>query len=347
MRQVRGGASPSLRATLRIFGVVLAVVIAAQLPAAGSGSGSNFAPLTHRTDAATAPPGGPENSGSSAGAPTGSTSDGSTYEITFAETGLPAGTNWTVYLNGPPIQTSTRSINFTVAPQEYAFLVTGDTLLVPNPSEGFVNVTTAAVVVPIAFRPGYPVTFSEEGLPVDKEWDASLNGTFLPSVALNATSVTYLASNGTYRYSAETYDDPCVVSPITGTLAVPGHAVVQPIDFISAKVSVRFQEFGLPSGTTWSVTLGGVRVASAAAEYVEFSEPCGSYSFSVGAVAGYVAGQTSGVMAVNGPTSWFIEFFPSPGFIGYVGPTGYYVVGALAAAIVGLIAAGVLVRIRR
>ncbi|MGC8688950.1 MAG: S53 family peptidase, partial [Thermoplasmata archaeon] len=66
-----------------------------------------------------------------------------------------------------------------------------------------------------------------------------------------------------------------------------------------ATYTVTFTESGLPSGTSWSVTLAG-STKSSTTNTITFSEPNGSYSFSVGAVTGYTASPSSGTITVNG-----------------------------------------------
>ncbi len=63
--------------------------------------------------------------------------------------------------------------------------------------------------------------------------------------------------------------------------------------------TVTFTENGLPSGTTWSVTLAGT-TKSSSTNTITFSEPNDSYSFSVGNMNGYTANPSSGTINVNG-----------------------------------------------
>ncbi len=63
--------------------------------------------------------------------------------------------------------------------------------------------------------------------------------------------------------------------------------------------TVTFTESGLASGTTWSVTLNGT-TSSSSTSTISFSEPDGSYSYSIGSVSGYTASPSSGTITVNG-----------------------------------------------
>ncbi|MCL4314138.1 MAG: protease pro-enzyme activation domain-containing protein [Candidatus Thermoplasmatota archaeon] len=66
----------------------------------------------------------------------------------------------------------------------------------------------------------------------------------------------------------------------------------------TATYSVTFTESGLPSGTTWSVTLGGSTQSGTGS--ISFSEPNGSYSYTVGSVSGYTSSPSSGTVTVSG-----------------------------------------------
>ena len=63
--------------------------------------------------------------------------------------------------------------------------------------------------------------------------------------------------------------------------------------------AVTFSESGLKTGTTWSVNLGGA-VNSSSTTAIGFSEPNGTYSYSIGAVSGYTASPSSGSVTVSG-----------------------------------------------
>ncbi len=86
--------------------------------------------------------------------------------------------------------------------------------------------------------------------------------------------------------------------------------------------SVTFTESGLPSGTSWYVTLNGVTETSTS-DSITFSEYDGSYSYSVGLVNGYTDSPSSGSVSVNGGSrSISIVYTEQPTdqpSIGYIG----------------------------
>ncbi len=74
-----------------------------------------------------------------------------------------------------------------------------------------------------------------------------------------------------------------------------------------AEYAVTFTESGLPSGTSWSVTLNGTLQSSTSAS-MTFSEADGSYVFTVGSIAGYTVGPEGNVTVSGAPVSVPILF---------------------------------------
>lgn len=62
---------------------------------------------------------------------------------------------------------------------------------------------------------------------------------------------------------------------------------------------VNFTETGLPAGTLWSVTLGGV-VRSSTTPTITFFDPAGVYGYAVGPVAGFTTVHSQGAVLVHG-----------------------------------------------
>ncbi|MCI4372654.1 MAG: hypothetical protein L3K02_03305, partial [Thermoplasmata archaeon] len=104
--------------------------------------------------------------------------------------------------------------------------------------------------------------------------------TFVGSVAVGITpsDLTYDSSGGDIYVS--NFDG--------GTLSI--------LSFVPAPSSaVTFTESGLPSGTSWSITLNGT-TQSSATTMLNFTEAPGVYSYSVGPVAGYASTPVSGTV---------------------------------------------------
>ncbi|MCI4353585.1 MAG: hypothetical protein L3K14_09450 [Thermoplasmata archaeon] len=145
------------------------------------------------------------------------------------------------------------------------------------------------------FGLGYPVDFQELGLADGTTWSVTFNG-----VTQSAFFVflDFAAPNGTFPY---------MVAPIPGyhadsyrgNITVAGSPVTVIIHWVRVTYNVSFVESGLPSGTTWSISLNG-STQSAMSSTILFVESNGSFPFTVGSVVGYTANVTAGTVVVSG-----------------------------------------------
>ena len=222
--------------------------------------------------------------------------------VTFSETGLPAFNPWTVTINGIPVSTAQNAMTFQLLDGTYAYTVApavGN--FSTSPSSGSLTLFQGPQTVVVTFAPipvSYDVSLVESGLPANTVWTASLNGA---SESSNTSTIDFSVLNGSYTWA---------VTPIAGlVLAHPGGTVVVnnanvtvPVLFSSPAAStyrVSFIALGLPSGTTWSVTLSGTTVSSALGQ-IAFTEPNGTYPYTVGKVAGFSRSPSSGNATVSG-----------------------------------------------
>lgn len=145
------------------------------------------------------------------------------------------------------------------------------------------------------FGQAYSVDFHEHGLPDDTVWSVTFNG-----VTESGFSVylDFLAPNGTYGftvapiagYHANTYQ---------GTVPVRGSDVTVAIAWTRVTYNVTFVEIGLPTGTSWSVSLNSSLESSTSSSIV-FVEPNGTLPYTVTPISGYTANVTSGMVDVDG-----------------------------------------------
>ncbi len=238
------------------------------------------------------------------------------YSVTFSEAGLTKGTPWSVTLAGSTRSSSSSTVQFTKGNGSYAFSVGGVSGYTASPSSGTVTVNGASVTQSVAFSPSavatYAVTFTESGLPSGTAWSVALSGAGGSGVAPG--SIAFNEANGTYSFMVGSVAG-YTANPPSGSVTVNGAAVTQAIVFSSSTAPlylVTFTESGLPSGTAWSVLLNGVTGGASAPGSIVFSEPNGTYSFTVGSVAGYTASPRSGSVTVNGAAvTQAITFSPS------------------------------------
>ena len=224
-----------------------------------------------------------------------------TYPISFAESGLPSGTTWSVTLAGST-QSATGSIAFTEPNGTYSYTVGSISGYVATPSSGTVAVSGSAVTVTIAFTAApaqtYSVTFTESGLPAGTLWSVTMNS--VSGTSSTASIIFSGQANGNYSYTVGAVSG-YTANPSSGSVTVNGANVTVSIAFTptsSPTYPVTFTESGLPVGMTWSVALGGS--TQSATGSISFTEPNGTYSYTVGSISGYAATPSSGTVTVSG-----------------------------------------------
>jgi hypothetical protein len=170
-----------------------------------------------------------------------------TYTVTFSESGLAAGTNWTVIVTTPGEgpwglggahfyeRGSGTTLTFSLLNGTYHYAVLGVAgySFVANSSHGRFNVTGASpatIDVKFAALPTYDVSFVESGLPASTNWTVLL---FLwhgwaagPRVVLlessDTTTITVALTSGTYGYLIGEVDGYYVSSGVFGHVTVAG-----------------------------------------------------------------------------------------------------------------------------
>ncbi|MGC8701331.1 MAG: DUF7619 domain-containing protein, partial [Thermoplasmata archaeon] len=121
----------------------------------------------------------------------------------------------------------------------------------------------------------YTITFTESSLPEGTSWSVTLNGVTKISTT---NTITFNKPNGTYSYTVATSNREYAPIQYSGSFSVNGSNMTINIKFILVTYSIIFTESGLPSGTTWSVTLNGV-IHNSTTNMIIFSEPNGSYYY--------------------------------------------------------------------
>lgn len=154
-----------------------------------------------------------------------------TTNVTFTEAGLPAGTTWTVDLNGVSRSSAGSSVVFAVPNGSFSFVIVPVAGLSASPSSGSFGVAGVPVVVGVSFLPGptqvYPVAFAETGLPAGTNWSVGLAGA---SDASTRDTITFLEPNGTYAFSVGAPAN-FTVLPGTGNVSVAGASATVAVAF--------------------------------------------------------------------------------------------------------------------
>lgn len=241
------------------------------------------------------------------------------FSVVFWESGLAGTTDWSVSLGGSTQSGGGPSLSFNEPNGTYPFVVRSNSSYVADPATGNLTVSGQPVNRTIDFSVPYRagvflVSFTETGLPAGVSWSVQLNGTTL---ATNTSAIEFRVRNGTYPFLV-TPPSGYTGVPASGSAPVQGSNLTEPIAFFPSTdrtYVVTFTETGLPTGTSWSLTLGGAVLSSISAT-LTVSEPNGVYAFSVGGEPGYDASPPSGSVTVAGhATSVRISFNPLPVYV--------------------------------
>jgi hypothetical protein len=257
-------------------------------------------------------------------------------QVTFQASGLPGYGNWSVAAGAPfpvsEINTSSAggsgTLNFTEPPGVLPF-----TIAAPNGyavrsvvGGGSPSLSSAVIsgktTLTVTFAPLVPFVFAELGLPAGTAWTVAIvpdpaTGEAPPSQqqTIAGTEMTYFVLPYTYAFTIGAVPG-FTSNPRSGTYSVTGTDSIVNVQF-SRNYSVEFEESGLPTGTGWTVWMGGVGQSSTGGS-LTFSLPNGTYSYQVGAPLGYSTSPVDGTLTVRGagvvqnvpfaPTTYTVTF---------------------------------------
>lgn len=269
------------------------------------------------------------------------------YRVTFVESGLPNGTSWGVTLGVVANNSVTLEVSFAVVNGTYPYQV------LPLPGWGtstpggsvIVNGSDPAPITIDWTRSIYAVTFGSPGLSTGTNWSVSLAGA---NYSTTTARLVVMMPNGSYPYQAGPVPGYSLTDG-SGSLTVAGAPVWVNFTWTTSVYAVEFRAEGLPSGTTWEVSLGGTTYSTVNSSLViELAN--GSYPYQVFPVdvglATYEPGAHSGTVHVQGSSNVTIVQFnlPAGGATVSSGSADFWVVpGALATAFVVFLILAVLV----
>ena len=174
-------------------------------------------------------------------------------------------------------------------------LFKNSTLLTFEPGSNMGFGRSHSISVSIAY---YKVDLTESGLPSGATWYVNITGG--KSFSSTNSTISFVDPNGTYSYTVATTDKEYAPSPSSGSLTVNGASVSKSVTFSKVTYTVTFTESGLPSGTSWYVNLSNGQTFKSTTSTLSFSEPNGTYSYTVGAISGYTVSSSTGSVTVNG-----------------------------------------------
>lgn len=186
--------------------------------------------------------------------------------ISFVETGLPNGTNWSVGLNNMSLSSNTSVVPFTGADGPYQYAVPSIRNYTVTPQSGTFVMNGTNVTVEITFAPvTFPATFHETGLPNGTEWSVTVSGSSRTSTV---QALTFALKNGTYNFTVNSPPGYTVV-PANGSFTIAGTNRTFDLAFKAVPPKPTWTLLGL-TAEDWVVTLVVVVLIAVLASVVWF-----------------------------------------------------------------------------
>ncbi len=264
-----------------------------------------------------------------------------TYVAWVNQTKLPAGTGWSVTVNGVTSLSTSASIELHLPNGSYNWVVkAAGFLATPSAGEFTIAGASPAPVAIVFSTVSYAVSFEETGLIAGSPWTVTIGGsphtTNASSLALSLTNATY-----TWKVAAKGY----TASPNSGSFVLSGSSPAPvTIAFTQVTYQLTINETGLPAGDNWIVLISGITsvVTNSTTSTTSVQLPNGTYSILYGAPSGYAANPLLTAVTVAGKNKGIAVSFsstssPPVGFLGLTGNIANYVLygtigGAAAAA---------------
>ena len=147
-----------------------------------------------------------------------------------------------------------------------------------------------------AFAPSYVVSFQGIGLPTGGKWTVAFNG-------VNQSSTTqydnFTVQNGSYLFNVTGGPKYYSPNPIQGDVNVSGSPQTVSITF-TRFYTLWFNETGLPSGSSWSISIPG-SLSNSVTSTIEVLERNGTYAWDLSSVPnGWRGNPASGSITVSG-----------------------------------------------
>ncbi len=230
------------------------------------------------------------------------------YPVTFSETGLSAGTTWSVVVNGSTNSSSSSTISLSEPNGTYNYNLTNVPGWRTNPYSGTVAVFGFPAAVSAKWtRTVYPVTFQELNLPGGTSWRITLNGS---TNSTTGPSLGFEEPNGTFGYSVWGIAG-WTADAYSGTVSVIRAPSLVSINWSETVYRVTVTESGLAPSISWSISVNGATLTSTSSS-IEFEEPNGSYTYYVKSVSGYAPGSPGAPSRSPATPRPFPSSFPPP-----------------------------------
>lgn len=223
------------------------------------------------------------------------------HVVSFQESGLYAGTYWSVTFAGTTYATIGPAINLTEMNGSFNYTVAqvpGFRCIDPD---GNASVAGEGIDIRITFDAIYTLRFTERGLPTGLGWSLSLtSGSNRTRHDVDGTTFSLSTVNATWAYSVNTTWSATYTAPnASGTVEIAGSDVSVAVTF-NETYAVSFVEDSLPMGTAWSVRMGGLNASTTAADAELLLPNASDYVPVVTGPSGYAVDAPAGPISVLG-----------------------------------------------
>ncbi|MEM0134167.1 MAG: YncE family protein [Thermoplasmatales archaeon] len=204
------------------------------------------------------------------------------YSVTFLESGLPSGIQWSVTFNGNTQSTTGTSISFSSVSGDYSYTVNPPAGYSTSPESGILTVSSS-LSISIDFTQNlttlYSLNFLESGLPAGKNWSVDIIG--VSNTTYNKSEISFSLQSGVYSYKF--YSSGYSASPPDGEVNLNSEQTVTVLftPDTTQTYAVTFSETGLPSGMKWNVNILNIGNYSSTSSTLTVNLPEGTYSYSV------------------------------------------------------------------
>ncbi len=239
-----------------------------------------------------------------------------TYEVEFAETGVPTGLTWYLnFSNGQKFSTTSDAITFAEPNGTYAYTF-GATLQFPkwySAMPGTLILHGGPQLVGATFVQVRDVIVVERNLPSGMEWWVNLTGG--PSYHTTSTTMNFYTPAGAWTYTVAAANHDYTAKGQTfivhQPLREPHVALTFTAKFHLTSYAVTVRESGLPSGSHWCVVVLGGGTYCSSGRTVGFREGNGTYSYTLTTTKAGFSG-AGGMFVVSGSAALVGVTFSDP-----------------------------------
>ena len=244
------------------------------------------------------------------------------YNVTFTETGLPAGTDWSIqniYLpttGYTSFSTSRSTLSLYIANGSYSYFLSNPTFD-RSQTKSF-TVSGRSQSVSATF---YKLAFRESGLPYQSSWSVNIyNGTVSGfymqqnapgEIVFYVTNLTFTYSFAAYPFNSPYSSSAFQNGTTPGRISITTSGATVNVPFTTARnyYTLTFVESGLISGTQWYATLdypnyGGFYYSSSNGNNITYVVQNGSYSYNIDGVSSGTVFVKGHDVVVNINLSW-------------------------------------------